>query len=592
MIQSKPKSPSEVSLPPAGYAELYIGQKGEVAIKKDDGSSSSFLGDNTYDVRFSGVKLGEGLSAEDAIQNSIKLNEAFDAAAALGIPAFLPEGVIEYDSSVGLGQTLRTNASIQGIGETSVLKCVTPEGLRSSLRINSDNISLRNFKIVSTFLEDNRTEAECGIKVEKTGGETTLNIHISDLWLNDLSGAGIILRHVAKSSVKRIFIDRTGADGVHVTGNSYEVDISDINVKRAGDDGVAVVGYIAPANPLSAGCPTNVKISNVFCADTWHGRGVTVVGGDKIQISDVQVRNCSAAGIYISSESSYNTFASTNILIDNVLIDGTGNGTYGGIHIGGRSGNLSRNISITNSKILNSVGRGLAIVTGCANIVAENIQISGAGSEGVILGNSKDTFLRRLHIDSTAGVGIGVEATATGQLELNGIYGRNVNTAGTNGNTNLISINSATVLDRLTADNIHLLEQSTGTNRQTVSFPASGYFKYKLGENFSTVANAVTNTAPDLDIFATGVPSNLLDITSETSPLTWPNENPFPVWVFVKGGVLTSLELGLKSTISSDISWQAISNVNRYVLVRPGYSLRVTWSTKPTSIRVKPISVI
>lgn len=52
MIQSKPKAAADVTLPQEGYAELFIGENGEVAVKKDDGtvtqsavSGSSSAGD-------------------------------------------------------------------------------------------------------------------------------------------------------------------------------------------------------------------------------------------------------------------------------------------------------------------------------------------------------------------------------------------------------------------------------------------------------------------------------------------------------------------------------------------------------------------
>lgn len=543
-----------------------------------------FDNQQVYDVRRSGVVPGEGIDNTEALRN------ALTQAAALGLPVKLPEGVIEY-SPATVNDMLITTTSIIGSGKSTVLRCTNENGNRSLILINGSNITISNFSFESSFLTGNRPENNTAFKVEPPVGSETVweNIEFSNLWFKNFSGGNILLKHVAKSRVYNIYSHTSGADIVHVTGNSKDITVDSVYSVMAGDDTVAVIGYTAGN---VQGQPQNIKISNVTVVDSWHGRGVTVVGGKNVQITDVLVDGCDGAGILISSEAgTYNTFGNSNILISNATLIRAGKGgASGALHVLGRAGYITENIQIQNVKIISSNWRGLSLsgTIYAKNISVENLEVDGTPSSQGILINSTNTRLKNITVANTAGIGIAYEPAVSGYLEIDGLYGRNVNLASESGTGLLLNIanNASSPLTRLSLDNMHLVEQSVGAARETFQIPSNLAPKTKFGSNLTTVVPGPTDLG--YESFNLGLPFYNINLTTiTTSPWIYQNTSGYEQWVYLRAGTLSDIEISHNGT-----DFYSVGSAKRNIALKNGYSIRVTFSVKPTEIKIKPVSLI
>lgn len=542
-----------------------------------------FDNQQVYDVRRSGVTPGTG------IDNTEALKHALLEAASLGFTAKLPEGVIEY-APLNDSDLLTTSTSIIGSGKNTILKCTNSNGDRSLIRINGSNITISNFSMESTFVSGNRVENNSSLKVEPPANSSLIweNIEFSNLWFKNFSGANILIKNVTKSRIFNIYSHTSGADIVHITGNSKDITIDSVYSVSAGDDTVAVVGYTIGNNP---GQPQNIKISDVTIIDSWHGRGVTVVGGKNVQISNVLVDGCDGAGILVSSEGgNYNTFGNSNITINNATLIRAGkSGDYAALHVLGRQNHITEYVKINNVSIIDSNWRALSL-SGTVNtkyISVENLEINGnTSSQGVII-NAANTRLRNVSVSNISGIGVAYEAAVSGYLEIDGLYGRNVNTSGESGTGLLLHIanNSSSALTRLSLDNMHLVEQTTGNNKETFQIPSNLAPKTKFGSNLTTVVPGPTDLG--YESFNLGLPSISVDLSTISNPWVYPNNSGYDQWIYIRAGNLSDVEISNNGT-----NFYSIGNLKRNIALKNGYSIRVTYTTKPTEIKIKPISLI
>ena len=99
-------------------------------------------------------------------------------------------------------------------------------------------------------------------------------------------------------------VSNTLADGIHVTYGSQSGVVARNTVRATGDDLISVVSYRGDQHVTS-----DILITKNDVAGNPWGRGIAVVGGQNITISDNVIRNVvAAAGVYIARESSYDTF--------------------------------------------------------------------------------------------------------------------------------------------------------------------------------------------------------------------------------------------------------------------------------------------
>jgi hypothetical protein len=149
------------------------------------------------------------------------------------------------------------------------------------------------------------------------------------------SSAGILAYRARDFLIAENFIERTLADGIHMTGASRNGRVVGNVVRETGDDMVAVVSYIGDNWTSSAQSSAgwldrrreaeevrDVLIANNDVSGQYWGRGIAVVGGSNVTIRRNRIaRSTAAAAIYLSREMSYRTFGSRNILVTGNTID-------------------------------------------------------------------------------------------------------------------------------------------------------------------------------------------------------------------------------------------------------------------------------
>jgi hypothetical protein len=105
-------------------------------------------------------------------------------------------------------------------------------------------------------------------------------------------------------------------------------------VRETGDDMIGVVSYTSSTRPISPATVLsswntrvdsylvrNVLIAGNQLGGQYWGRGISVVGGQRITISRNTIDNVPlAAGVFVAREAGYQTFGVENVLIESNLI--------------------------------------------------------------------------------------------------------------------------------------------------------------------------------------------------------------------------------------------------------------------------------
>jgi len=128
----------------------------------------------------------------------------------------------------------------------------------------------------------------------------------------EYTGVGVLLEGASDFLVARNTVFRTTADGIHMTNGSRHGRVLCNIVRETGDDMIAVVNY--GTGPPSIG---DFLIEQNDVAGQYAGRGISVVGGRNVTIRSNRIsQTTAAAGIYIASESSWNTASVEDVLVE------------------------------------------------------------------------------------------------------------------------------------------------------------------------------------------------------------------------------------------------------------------------------------
>lgn len=144
-------------------------------------------------------------------------------------------------------------------------------------------------------------------KVEVTGSD----VQVLGVTIRGGASAGIFVFGGNGIAIVGNTVQATLADGIHTTYGSTNVLVQNNTVVGTGDDLIAVVSYLGDGR-LS----NNVLIDhNAVSGNAW-GRGITVVGGQAVTISNNTVDGVEkAAGILVAQEDSWKTYGSSNVVI-------------------------------------------------------------------------------------------------------------------------------------------------------------------------------------------------------------------------------------------------------------------------------------
>jgi hypothetical protein len=144
-------------------------------------------------------------------------------------------------------------------------------------------------------------------KVEVTGAD----VQVLGVTIQGGASAGIFVFGGNGIAIVGNTVRATLADGIHTTYGSTNVLVQNNTVTGTGDDLIAVVSYLG-----DGGLSSNVLIDHNSVSGNAWGRGITVVGGQGVTISNNTVDGVEkAAGILVAQEDSWKTYGSSNVVI-------------------------------------------------------------------------------------------------------------------------------------------------------------------------------------------------------------------------------------------------------------------------------------
>jgi len=415
-------------------------------------------------VRNTGA-TGDGTTDDSrAIQAAIYQAQSISQAA-----VYIPAGTYLYSENIQV-----SGVPVYGQSMTAT-KLVAKDGGHSAWILSGESPVLSDVAISSLVKPTSRNTSDLATGVEANRAS---NFLIQRVLVDQTFSAGIIIRGSGGSAssyakVRDCRVMNTMADGIHITGRSAYVEVSNNTVSNTGDDMVAVVSYLN-----DGGITHDVNIFDNTLSDQIAGRGISVVGGQNISLENNQITRSSAAGIYLASEASYNTFGvngvslTKNVLHDVVTNSATGQGAIQmlGRTLKGSSGLQVQNVTATGNTIDGASGDGIAVGSYTQNVNLVGNQISNVQGSGLFIhANVADIYLGSGENGKTPNLitasgqhGVLVDPTGgSGTLRITGTIFSNLNSRGL-GHIDGIYIGRAGSFSNIEITDNQLKQQSGG----------------------------------------------------------------------------------------------------------------------------------
>lgn len=244
-----------------------------------------------------------------------------------------------------VGKSLRVRrAGLTLAGERAVLHATNPDD--QALLIEADNTTVASltFTAITHGRRDAARHARIAVVNDTPSGYLAVrNTVIRDNRIvdsdapgtpgaNSASAAGILLLRAQGFLIAGNTVQRSLADGIHITGGSSHGRVLGNVVRESGDDMIAVVSYADTGPPASGnarrllqswsrrqqqGLVNNILIADNDVAGPYWGRGMSVVGGRSITMARNTIANVPlAAAILIAREANYQTFGVDDVLVE------------------------------------------------------------------------------------------------------------------------------------------------------------------------------------------------------------------------------------------------------------------------------------
>jgi hypothetical protein len=263
----------------------------------------------------------------DGIDDTAAINAALDSLIDGGT-VVLPPG--EYHHAGQLYVT-RDGTRVSGYGATLTSTNVDQQALRITGRTDVEVLGLALYSPATVRKSNLGVNA---ITVQSSG-----EVRIEDCAITGSSAVGIMVTHDSRDYlIRNNTVTGTMADGIHSTGRSYRGLIVGNVVSDVDDDGISVVSYVGNTDYTR---DIQITGNRVYGTANGYGRGITVVGGQRIAVVGNMVEGTKAAGILVTSEYGYNSYAAKDVTVAGNVLRGCSWGyppNHGGIFVYARAG--------------------------------------------------------------------------------------------------------------------------------------------------------------------------------------------------------------------------------------------------------------
>jgi hypothetical protein len=271
-----------------------------------------------------------------------------------------------------------------------------------------------------------------------------VNFHVENIIVDGSRGAGIAFWHAQDGFARNLLARNTRADGVHFSDGCRNILAYGLMAMDTGDDGVSIVSYGSQGRIC--------ELIRLFGAVSLRSaaRGITVVGGRSIELVAPYAEGAAYAGVYISAESSYQSYGVRDVIArdaqaHNCCLSTSGQ-TYAGLQISGYDG--TRTITETGEVVSNNA-------IGCA---IRGGKVRGSG-EAMVAGARLGSYTVGCTIDGVEGHDLRkVTSRVPDAFAINGIDSQIVNCRAENVGGMLVNTGTSTSgivrIDRLRSTNL------------------------------------------------------------------------------------------------------------------------------------------
>ena len=337
--------------------------------------------------------VDHGAIPNDERDDQAAIQDAIDAAPA-GATVVFPAGTYQHSNVLNVPTK---GVKLWGYGAT----LVGTDARNHAIILRGDNTEISGFTLLATPAGRLHAEEQMGISLHYSTGST-----VRDNTVRGTSSAGIFVWGATNYAVRNNIVENTMSDGIHSTGGANNGIVEGNKLRNVGDDCFAVISYIGGS------LTHDITIRNNSCVGG-KARGASVVGGTNVLIQGNTIEASGAAGVYLASEPSYNTYAAKQVrVIGNVLKGVNVNPAirHGAIFIWGRDGSAALDTggsaTLQNEDILIQANTITDTVGGAADIVAQgaysyrvNIVAHMVGDRGAVAGVAHEVVATARELD-------------------------------------------------------------------------------------------------------------------------------------------------------------------------------------------------
>ena len=303
--------------------------------------------------RTAAVSITEfGAVADGTTDDRPAIQRALDFAAVHGRHVLVPAGSFAYS-----GTLVSHGVSLSGVGASSRLIALNAKD--ASLILTGSDICVSSLSFAGL-----RRSRLAPPSSDLIWARMARNYTIQNVTISGSSNGGIFNEKSSNGLISHNTVENTLADSITAVEGASAIEIRGNRIINSGDDGISVVSY------NDAPIVHHITISGNTVLHNKEGRGITVVGGNDVQIlgNYVEGGEADTAAVYIAAESQWHTQGVNNVTVaGNTLVDGGGSpaGTgQGAITIYNSQGyrySLT-NIALTDNQIIRPRAAGLQFV--------------------------------------------------------------------------------------------------------------------------------------------------------------------------------------------------------------------------------------